>query len=60
MTSSMVDFQQLPGMALSHQHDSGTPRGIAAGLVKCPPMTNLQEICFWSEGEKKKEWTSKH
>jgi len=56
----MVDFQQLPGMALSHQHDSGTPQGIAAGLVKCPPMTNLQEICFWSEGEKKKEWTSKH
>lgn len=44
-----------------HQHGEGAHHapwgGIAAGLVKRPPMTNLRETYFWSMSEKKMEET---
>lgn len=42
-----------------HHHGTGAHQGgIAAGLVKHPPVTNLREMCFWSMSEKKMEQTA--
>lgn len=39
-----------------HHHGTGAHQGgIAAALVKHPPVTNLREMCFWSMSEKKME-----
>lgn len=41
-----------------HRGTGARQAGIAAGLVKHPPVTNLREMCFWSMSEKKMEETA--